>query len=84
VVVSTSQLSRIVAGALGASGGLIAVKAHPGFGPVSAFVGGGLVFAGVTGTWVMARRPATLPTPCECDLEVMIEALNKGERSVSS
>ena len=52
---------RIAAGALAAAGGLLAVKAHSRFGLLSAFVGGGLVFAGVTDTCGMARLLAKLP-----------------------
>jgi rhodanese-related sulfurtransferase len=48
--ISLERQVRIAAGALVAAGGLLAVKAHPGFGLLSAFVGGGLVFAGVTDT----------------------------------
>jgi rhodanese-related sulfurtransferase len=59
--ISLERQVRIAAGALAAAGGLLAVKAHPRFGLLSAFVGGGLVFAGVTDTCGMARLLAKLP-----------------------
>jgi rhodanese-related sulfurtransferase len=59
--ISLERQVRIAAGALAAAGGLLAVKAHPRFGLLSVFVGGGLVFAGVTDTCGMARLLAKLP-----------------------
>jgi rhodanese-related sulfurtransferase len=59
--ISLERQVRIAAGALAAAGGLLAVKAHPRFGLLSAFVGGGLVFAGITDTCGMARLLAKLP-----------------------
>ena len=60
--ISLERQVRIAAGALAAAGGLLASRAHPRFGLLSAFVGGGLVFAGVTDTCGMARMLAKLPT----------------------
>ncbi len=68
--ISLERQVRIAAGALAAAGGLLAVKAHPRFGLLSAFVGGGLVFAGVTDTCGMARLLAKLPyNQAGCDVE---------------
>lgn len=82
--ISLERQVRIAAGALAASGGLLAVKVHPGFGLLSAFVGGGLVFAGVTDTCGMARLLAKLPyNQAGCDVDAMLEALKEGEPPVS-
>jgi rhodanese-related sulfurtransferase len=83
--ISLERQVRIAAGALAAASGLLAVKAHPSFGLLSAFVGGGLLFAGVTDTCGMARLLARLPhNQAVCDVGVMIEALKDGEPPVSS
>ena len=61
------------------------MKAHPHFGLLSAFVGGGLVFAGVTDTCGMARLLAKLPyNQAGSDVGAMVEALKDGEPPVSS
>jgi rhodanese-related sulfurtransferase len=81
--ISLERQVRIAAGALAAAGGLLALKAHPRFGLLSAFVGGGLVFAGVTDTCGMARMLAKLPyNQAGCDVEAMVEALKQGESPV--
>ena len=78
--ISLERQVRIAAGALAAAGGLLAVKAHPRFGLLSAFVGGGLLFAGVTDTCRMARLLAKLPyNQAGCDVGAMVEALKVGE-----
>jgi len=83
--ISLERQVTIAAGALAAAGGLLAVKAHPRFGLLSAFVGGGLLFAGVTDTCGMARLLAKLPyNQAGCDVGAMIEALKDGEPPVSS
>lgn len=83
--ISLERQVRIAAGSLAAAGGLLAVKAHPRFGLLSAFVGGGLVFAGVTDTCGMAKVLAMLPyNRAGCDVEAMVEALKEGEPPVSS
>ena len=83
--ISLERQVRIAAGALAAAGGLLAVQAHPRFGLLSAFVGGGLVFAGVTDTCGMARLLAKLPyNQAGSDAGAMIEALKDGEPPVSS
>jgi rhodanese-related sulfurtransferase len=83
--ISLERQVRIAAGALAAAGGLLAVKAHPRFGLLSAFVGGGLLFAGVTDTCGMARLLAKLPyNQAGSDVGAMVEALKDGEPPVSS
>ena len=78
--ISLERQVRIAAGALAAAGGVLAVKAHPRFGLLSAFVGGGLVFAGVTDTCGIARLLAKLPyNRAGCDVDTMVEALKGGE-----
>jgi rhodanese-related sulfurtransferase len=82
--ISLERQVRIAAGALAAAGGLLAVKAHPRFGLISALVGGGLVFAGVTDTCGMARVLAKLPyNQAGCDVDAMVEALKQGEPPMS-
>ena len=81
---SLERQVRIAAGALAAAGGLLAVKAHPRFGLLSAIVGSGLVFAGVTDTCGMAKVLAKLPyNRVGCDVDAMVEALKEGEPPVS-
>jgi rhodanese-related sulfurtransferase len=83
--ISLERQVRIAAGALAAAGGLLAVKAHPRYGFLSAFVGGGLLFAGVTDTCGMARLLAKLPyNQAGCDVGAMVEALKEGEPPVRS
>ena len=83
--ISLERQVRIAAGALAAAGGLLAVKAHSRFGLLSAFVGGGLLFSGVTDTCGMARLLAKLPyNQAGCDVDAMVEALKEGEPPVSS
>jgi rhodanese-related sulfurtransferase len=83
--ISLERQVRITAGALAATGGLLAMKAHPHFGLLSAFVGGGLLFSGVTDTCGMARLLAKLPyNQAGCDVGAMVEALKEGEPPVSS
>ena len=83
--ISLERQVRIAAGVLSAAGGLLAVKAHPRFGFLSAFVGGGLLFAGVTDTCGMARLLANLPyNQAGCDVDAMVEALKEGEPPVST
>jgi rhodanese-related sulfurtransferase len=83
--ISLERQVRIAAGTLAAVGGLLGVKAHPRFGLLSAFVGGGLVFAGVTDTCGMAKVLAKLPyNQAGCDVGAMVEALKDGEPPVGS
>lgn len=77
---SLERQVRIIAGALAALGGLLAVGVSPFFGVLSAFIGGGLVFAGVTDTCGMAMVLSKLPynRPATCDVGAMVEALKTG------
>jgi rhodanese-related sulfurtransferase len=52
---------QIVAGSLVIAGAALGWLVHPGFYALSALVGGGLVFAGVSGTCMMARLLALAP-----------------------
>ena len=58
--ISLERQVRIAAGALTATG-VLALAANPLFGLLSAFVGGGLVFAGVSNTCGMAAMLSKLP-----------------------
>jgi glyoxylase-like metal-dependent hydrolase (beta-lactamase superfamily II)/rhodanese-related sulfurtransferase len=71
--VSLERQVRIVAGALAGLGGVLAVAASPWFGLVPAFIGAGLVYAGITDRCGMAlllgklpynRRGAEVPGTC--------------------
>ena len=52
---------QIVAGSLVVMGAALGALLHPGFHALSAFVGAGLVFAGASGTCMMARLLALAP-----------------------
>ena len=52
---------QIVAGSLVLTGAVLGTFVHPGFYGLSAFVGAGLVFAGVSGTCMMAQLLAFAP-----------------------
>jgi rhodanese-related sulfurtransferase len=71
---------RIVAGTLAAAGALLALLGNPWFALVPAFVGSGLVFAGVSDTCGMAMLLSRLPynRPASCDVEAMVAALKRG------
>jgi rhodanese-related sulfurtransferase len=71
---------RILAGALVAAGGLLALLVNPLFALLPTFVGSGLVFAGVTDTCGMAMMLSRLPynRPASCDVEGMVRALREG------
>jgi rhodanese-related sulfurtransferase len=58
---SLERQVRIVAGAAAAIGGLLAIAINPWFGVLPAFVGAGLVYAGVTDRCGMAMVLARLP-----------------------
>jgi len=77
---SLERQVRIAAGTLAATGGVLAVLADPLFGLLSAFVGGGLVFAGLTDTCGMGMLLAKLPynRPAACDVAAMVRALSDG------
>lgn len=85
VVRGTARLSlerqvRIAAGSLAALGGLLALFVNPLFAVLPAFVGSGLVFAGVTNTCGMAMLLARLPynRAATCDVGEMVRALQTG------
>jgi len=59
--VSLERQVRIVAGALACAGGVLAVTVTPWFGLLPAFVGAGLVYAGVTDRCGMAMLLGRLP-----------------------
>ena len=59
--VSLERQVRIAAGALACAGGVLAVTVSPWFGLLPAFVGGGLVYAGVTDRCGMAMLLGRLP-----------------------
>jgi rhodanese-related sulfurtransferase len=77
---SLERQVRIAAGALAATGGILAVAVNPLFGLLAAFVGSGLVFAGVTDTCGMAMLLSRLPynRPATCDVDAMVRALKSG------
>lgn len=81
---SLERQVRIVAGALAATGGLMAVLLHPAFGLLPAFVGSGLVFAGLTDTCGMAMLLTRLPYNrlASCDVGAMVRALSEGRAPV--
>lgn len=58
---SLERQVRIVAGALAAAGGVLAVAVSPWFGLLPAFVGAGLVYAGITDRCGMAMLLGRLP-----------------------
>ena len=78
---SLERQVRIAAGALAAIGGVLAVFVNPLFALLPAFVGGGLVFAGVTNTCGMAMLLTRLPynRVATCDVAAMVRALKTGE-----
>ena len=80
VRMSLERQVRIVAGALAATGGLLALAINPMFAILPAFVGSGLVFAGVSDTCTMGMALARLPynRPASCDVAVMMRALTSG------
>lgn len=81
---SLERQVRITAGALAATGGLLAAFVNPSFGLLAAFVGSGLVFAGITDNCAMGRLLARLPynRPATCDVGAMVRALSDGRPPV--
>ena len=67
----------MAAGAMAAAGGFLAVLVDPAFGLLSAIVGSGLVFAGVTDTCAMGLLLAKLPynRAATCDVGAAVRAL---------
>lgn len=78
--ISLERQVRIAAGALAATGGFLALLVNPLFAILPAFVGSGLVFAGVTDTCAMGMLLAKLPysRPASCDVDAMVRALKTG------
>ena len=78
---SLERQVRIAAGALAATGGILALVVNPLFALLPAVVGGGLVFAGVTDTCGMAMLLSRLPynRPASCDVVAMVRALTSGQ-----
>ena len=74
---SLERQVRIAAGALAAIGALLALFVDPLFALLPAFVGSGLVFAGLTDTCAMGMCIAKLPhnRPASCDVPAMVRAL---------
>lgn len=82
--VSLERQVRIVAGALVASGAIAALTVSPLFALVPAFVGSGLVFAGVSNTCAMGMLLARLPynrSGVSCDTEAMVRQFLAHEES---
>ena len=77
---SLERQVRIAAGSLVATGAILALAANPLFALLPAFVGSGLVFAGVTDTCAMGMLLAKLPynRPASCDVDAMVRALATG------
>lgn len=77
---SLERQVRIAAGGLAVTGGILALAVNPLFALLPAFVGSGLVFAGVTDTCGMAMLLSRLPynRAATCDVEAMVRALKTG------
>ncbi len=77
---SLERQVRIAAGALAATGGFLALFVNSLYAAIPAFVGSGLVFAGVTDTCAMGMLIARLPynRPASCDVPAMVRALTAG------
>lgn len=74
---SLERQVRIVAGALAATGGVLALVVNPLFALLPVLIGSGLVFSGVTDTCGMAMLLARLPynRPASCDVDAAVRAL---------
>lgn len=81
---SLERQVRIVAGAMAAIGAVLALTVNPLFAFVPAFVGSGLIFAGVTDTCGMAMVLSKLSynRPASCDVDAMVGALKTGSAPV--
>jgi rhodanese-related sulfurtransferase len=81
---SLERQVRIAAGGLAASGAFLALFVNPLFAIIPAFIGSGLVFAGVTDTCMMGMLLARLPynRPPSCDVSAMVRALTTGAAPV--
>ena len=78
--ISLERQVRIIAGALAATGAILALAVHPLFALLPAVVGSGLVFAGVSDICAMGMLLARLPynRPATCDVGAMVRALTSG------
>lgn len=83
--ISLERQVRIAAGALAAAGGILALTVNRRFAALPAFVGSGLVFAGVTDTCGMAALLSRLPynRAAGCDVDAMVRALKQGDEPVA-
>jgi rhodanese-related sulfurtransferase len=74
--ISLERQVRIFAGALAATGGILALGLSPWFALLPALVGSGLVFSGITDTCGMALLLARLPynRSAACDVHAMVRA----------
>jgi rhodanese-related sulfurtransferase len=83
---SLERQVRIAAGAIAATGGLLALFVNPLFAVIPAILGSGLVFAGVTDTCAMGMLIAKLPhnRPASCDVPAMVRALTTGAAPTGS
>ena len=83
---SLERQVRIAAGALAATGGFLALLVDPMFAALPAFVGSGLVFAGVTDTCTMGMLIARLPynRPTSRDVPATVRALIAGAASADT
>lgn len=81
--ISLERQVRIAAGTLAATGGFLALLVSPWFAAIPAFVGTGLVFAGVTDTCLMGMLLARLPynRASACDVATVVQALRAGQHS---
>lgn len=79
---SLERQVRIVAGAIAAAGGFLALLVHPLWAIAPAFIGSGLVFAGVSNTCTMGLLLAKLPynQTASCDVPTMVRALASGRQ----
>lgn len=78
--ISLERQVRVTAGAIVAIAAVLAVTIHPLFALLAAFVGSGLVFAGLTDTCAMGSLLARLPynQVNSCDIGAMVRALSAG------
>lgn len=82
--ISLERQVRIAAGSLAALGGILALVVNPLWALLPAFIGSGLVFAGITDTCGMAMVLSKLPynRPASCDVDAMVAALKRGSAPV--
>jgi rhodanese-related sulfurtransferase len=80
---SLERQVRIAAGGLAATGAILALFANSLFAAIPAFIGSGLVFAGITDTCAMGMLLAKLPynRGAGCDVTGIVRALSNGTES---